>query len=143
MNPGSFDPDNWPVESYPWWLQWFRRVWAYASPRVTGHTAHALNALLVWVLIGGPLWLPLAWYWPFAVAFYTLRELPDLFRGRGDSLDHWGDMVYVYAMGIALWCPPVALAAWMAAVVVPVQVAYWCRPAPGWMPREALLWGRR
>lgn len=135
-----FDPDDYETEDLPCILRPLHRAYLYAACRVTGHSAHALNALVVWLPV---CWFfPLTWYWVLALAFYTLRELPDLIAGRGDWLDHIGDMVWVYAVGIALWCPLYVLIAWMC-VVVSVQAAYWYQPAPRWMPRESLLWGDR
>lgn len=110
----------------------------YAAPRVTGHSAHALNSMLVWLPLA--LLLPLSWYWILPTVFYTLREIPDLLVGHGDWLDHVGDVMWVYAIGIALWTTWPFLLAWLLFVAV-MQVLYWMRPAPGWMPREALLWG--
>lgn len=140
MNPALFDPDDWRTESLPAVLRLLHRVYLYAACRVTGHAAHALNGVLVWLLIGGPLWLPLSWFWVGPMVFYTDRDGRYLLSGDGEVLDHAGDVVWVYAVGIALWCPWWALTAWMVPTLA-VQVAYWMRPAPGWMPRESLLLG--
>jgi hypothetical protein len=140
MRFALFDPDDFRTEDLPAFLRPLHRAYLWASCRVTGHAGHALNGLLVWLPFS---WLlPLAWFWPLPVVFYTLREVPGLFWDDGEALDHVGDVVWVYAIGIALWFPPWCLVAWMVLTGV-VQVAYWSRPAPGWMPRESLLWGRR
>ena len=141
MNPALFDPDDWRTEDLPAVLRPLHRLYLYIACRVTGHATHALNALLIWALVGGPLWFPLAWYWVLPVIFYSLRELPDLFRGRGDWLDHLGDVAWVYAVGMALWLPPKALVPWII-LTMTIQVTFWCGPAPSWMPRSSLLWGR-
>ena len=138
----GFDPDDYATDRLHPALRPVHRAYLYASVRVTGHSAHALNGLLVWLPLS---WLiPLAWYWILPVAFYTAREVPDLIAGHGEWLDHLGDVVWVYAVAIALWLPPDWMLAFFCVVVVPVQGAYWMEPAPRWMPKDALLWsGKR
>ncbi|GMV07370.1 MAG: hypothetical protein AMXMBFR53_36450 [Gemmatimonadota bacterium] len=142
LHVAGIDPDDIRTDSLPRPLRPLHRAYVYVAVRVTGHAAHALNGVLVWLLIGGPLWLPLGWWWVVPMAFFTLREIPDLVRGRGDWLDHLGDVAWVYAVGVALWAPP-DLLLWFMAPTACVQLAYWCEPAPAWMPRESLLWGKR
>jgi hypothetical protein len=137
----GFDPDDYRTDSLPRALRPVHRAYLYASVRVTGHTAHAFNALLAWLAILGPLWLPLGLWWLVPIAFYTMREGPSLWRGEGDVLDHAGDVMWVYAVGVALWLPWWCLILWLIPTVA-VQIAYYLRPAPKWMPRDALLWGR-
>ena len=120
------------------------RMYKWIGRRVTGNSTHALNGLLVWVVIGGPFWLPLAWFWVLPVAFYSMREIPELIRGTPDPVDNLADFAWVYALGLALWLPP----DWWAVFVlwcvytIGIQVLYYTKPAPAWMPRDRwLLWG--
>jgi len=72
-------------------------MYKWIGRRVTGNSTHALNGLLVWVVIGGPFWLPPDWWAVFV-----------------------------------LWC----------VYTIGIQVLYYTKPAPAWMPRDRwLLWG--
>ena len=121
-DPGRYDTRL--LAPYRWW-----------SVRVTGNSQHALNGIAVWLLIGGPWWLPLEVWWIAPWGFYAAREWPY------STPDNRADVVWVLAVGIALIAPWWLLLAWMA-VVAYAQWEVWSLPAPEWMPRGSLLWGR-
>jgi hypothetical protein len=109
----------------------------WVSRRVTGHSAHGLNALFAaWLISLFGVSLPVAIILP--VVFYLIREYP----WRSD--DSVGDMAYVNAVAFSLWVanpwPGIALGV----AAVGYDIWYWTsRPAPGWMPRDwTLLWGK-
>ncbi len=135
-----WDPDDYATKDLPRVLRLPHRLYGYLACRVTGHAAHALNGVLCWLPFS-PL-VPLAWFWPLPVAFYTLRDALRIRWGDPENLDHLGDVVWVYALGVALWLPWWALMVFLGGVVVPVQRAAWLHRAPVWMPRKSLLWGR-
>lgn len=141
FDPGQFDPQWQPAKAIIDAWKWFGR-------RVTGHSAHALNA---WVVAKYVLFfLPMLVAFTIMAFLYTVREWP--FK----TADNRGDVLWVYTVLIALWGP------WWIGGVVVVPLLYdlwywflrdrisggvWVRGKPaGWMPRDWTMlpyWRRR